>query len=238
MYHLIAQDIVRLFPEGKFIFLWRNPLAVCSSLMESWHGGRWCLYRYGIDLFEGLSNLVDTFETYADRSHAVQYEDLVSDPHSSLVKLFDYLELSFDPSIITAFAHVPLKGQFADHRGATLYQAVSEEPLEKWKHILANPFRKAWCRSYLLWIGKKRLAIMGYSLDNLLAELDAVPYSLRFICSDVFRVPYGAAYRMLKSRVRSRLMNVDINCSSAFPAPLDEAEAVKHVADNKGLADE
>jgi hypothetical protein len=34
--------------------------------------------------------------------------------------------------------------------------------------------RRAWARRYLRWIGEERLAVMGYRLDVLLAELDAI----------------------------------------------------------------
>jgi hypothetical protein len=56
---------------------------------------------------------------------------------------------------------------------------------------LNNPVRKTWCRRYLRWIGRERLAMMGYDLDALTAELDALPTSYRRVGSDVGRGCWG-----------------------------------------------
>ncbi|NBC82494.1 MAG: sulfotransferase, partial [Bacteroidetes bacterium] len=48
-YSLISDKIIDLFnDEAKYIFLWRNPLSVASSMIESWGGGKWNLYKYEI----------------------------------------------------------------------------------------------------------------------------------------------------------------------------------------------
>jgi hypothetical protein len=78
-----------------------------------------------------------------------------------------------------------LTGRWGDHSGAQRYAEVSSEPPERWKRVLNNPVRKAWCRRDLRWIGRERLEVMGYDLDVLIAELDALPTSYRRICSDV-----------------------------------------------------
>ena len=57
-YHLIPEEIIRIFPEAKLIYLWRNPLAIISSIIETWGGGNWNVYHFKIDLFQGLDNLV------------------------------------------------------------------------------------------------------------------------------------------------------------------------------------
>src|SRR5688572_7827725 len=31
-YHVIADEVMRTFPDAKFVFLWRNPLAALASL--------------------------------------------------------------------------------------------------------------------------------------------------------------------------------------------------------------
>jgi hypothetical protein len=35
----------RLYPDARFIFLWRDPLESLSSIMEAWRSGRWTTYR-------------------------------------------------------------------------------------------------------------------------------------------------------------------------------------------------
>ena len=200
-YSLVVEDIINLFPEGKFVFLWRNPLAIVSSIVETWTDRKFNLLYNRIDLFEGLSNLIAAYEKYADKSCVIHYETLLSNPESELKRLLDYLEIPFDPSLLSAFSNIQLPGKLGDQTGIHQYRLVSKEPLAKWKYTLDNPIRKAWCRRYLKWIGKERLAVMGYSLEELLTELDTSPSSLHMVGADLIRIIYGTAYNFLETQL-------------------------------------
>lgn len=190
-YHLVSDEIIAAFPDGRYLVLWRNPLAVVASLIETWAGGKWNLYRFKVDLFDGIENLIQTYERHEEKLHAVRYEALITQPEETWGNVFRYLGLPFDSSILALFGNVELTGRWGDHTGTERYAAVSSEPLERWKRVLNNPVRKAWCRRYLRWIGRERLAVMGYDLDVLIAELDALPTSYRRIASDVGRGYWG-----------------------------------------------
>ena len=199
-YHLIVDDIIRLFPEGKFLFLWRNPLAVIASNMDTWAGGRWNLYRYKVDLFDGLENLVEAYRKHSSRVCAMHFEKLAASPIEEWTKVFEYLELSFDPATLQEFGRIDVQGM-GDNPGKKRYSQVSQEPLIKWKQSLSNPVRKAWSRRYLRWIGADRLATMGYDLDELLAELDYLPNSSRRLGSDLLHGGYGLIFLLLELRI-------------------------------------
>jgi Sulfotransferase family/Aspartyl/Asparaginyl beta-hydroxylase len=47
----------RLFPDAKFIFLWRDPRENLSSIIEAWRSGHWKTYN-GLDGFEGPWSLI------------------------------------------------------------------------------------------------------------------------------------------------------------------------------------
>jgi hypothetical protein len=190
-YHLISDEIATAFPDGKYIFLWRNPLAVVASIMETWANGKWNLYRFKVDLFEGVENLTRTFERYGERAHAVQYEALIANPEETWGGVFRYLDMTFDRSALERFGSVELTGRWGDHSGTQKYTKVSADPLEGWRRTLNNPIRKEWCRRYLRWIGRDRLAMMGYDLDALMADLDALPTSFRRVGSDGARGCWG-----------------------------------------------
>jgi hypothetical protein len=196
-YHLVVNDIIRMFPDGKFLFLWRNPLAVVASIMETWGKGKWNLYAYKVDLFEGLENLVNAFEQHGDRILAMQYEDLISSPEASLRKIFDYLDLEFDKGLLTRFRDARFDGRMGDPTGVRQYRNISQEPLDKWKGTLNNPLRKSWCRRYLKWIGEHRLMLMGYDMDTLQKELEEIPFGANNMASDALRMAYGVAYCIL-----------------------------------------
>ena len=197
-YHLVAGEIVALFPEAKFIFLWRHPLAMLGSYVDFFGQGKWNLYGYRIDLFRGLENLLAAYGQAVGRvanpPHALRYEDLITDREATLRKLFAYLELPFDARVGETFSQVQLQGRLGDYTGSRSYSTISAEPLDKWKKTLRTPLRKRWARRYLQWIGDERLAIMGYRLEPLLAELDAVPASPQRLLSDAVRMAYGALW--------------------------------------------
>ena len=190
-YHLVSDEIVDLFPDGRYLLLWRNPLAVVASLIETWAGGKWNLYRFKVDLFDGIENLFRTYERHHDKVHAVRYEALISRPEETWDDVFRYLGLPFDESVLSHFSDVKLSGRWGDHSGSQRYAGVSSQPLESWKQVLHNPVRKAWCRRYLRWIGRERLEVMGYDLAALIAELDALPTTYRQVGSDVGRGCWG-----------------------------------------------
>ena len=198
-YHLIADEIIRLFPDAKFIFLWRNPLSVVASNVETWAGGKWRLYGQKVDFFEGLARLVAAHEAHEGSVCALRYEDLVLNPEEEWRRVFEYLELRFEPGLLTRFPEVTIEGRMSgDPIGKERYRTIDAEPLQKWKKTVANPLRKAWCRRYLRWIGRGRLARMGYDLENLLKDLDAVPDTPNMLLSDAGRIAYGAVYPWLE----------------------------------------
>ncbi len=193
-YHLIIEEIMEIFPEGRFVFLWRNPLAIISSIMSSWAGGRWKLYSTKIDLYKGLSNLIYSYSKNLERCFSINYEELVIDPELEFMKLFEYLELPYDNTILKNYKKVERKGKKGDHSGFNKYDSINNEPLEKWKLTLNNPIRRLWARKYLKWIGKERLSVMGYDLQILTDSLSELPLTMRFVFSDIFRVIGGLGY--------------------------------------------
>jgi Sulfotransferase family len=200
-YFLVVHELFRIFPDAKFVFLWRNPLAVAASLAD-WPQRHWGgLYRE--NLFYGLANLIDARERYADRSIAVRFEDYVSGDPATWQRLMDHLGLPFRPESLSAFAQVELDGRMGDKHGSALYGALSREPLEKWRTTLANPLRKEAARRYLAWIGAERLAVMGYDARELSAQLEAMPVGTRNLASDARHLPRVLVRESFHARLRS-----------------------------------
>jgi hypothetical protein len=203
-YHLIADEVISAFPEGRHVFLWRNPLAVISSIIETWGHGRWNVYRHKVDLYKGLENLIETYLQNEDRVLAVRYEDLILSPRKEWQGVFDYLDLPFDPAVLDSFVGVGLKGRSGDPTGTLRYDRMSEEPLEGWKRVLCNPFRKRWCRRYLRWLGQERLAVMGYDMGALIDQLDSLPHSYRKVGSDIYQGGIGIVHDAVEPKIIRR----------------------------------
>lgn len=193
-YNLILEEIFEIFQDSKMIFLWRHPLAVTASIMETWAEGHWNIYRHEIDLYTGLENMINVSQKTKIPIYRVKYEDLITGSEKLWKEIFDYLDLEFDPEIIHKFSKVSLKGRLGDPTGVKQYQALSTEPLNKWKKTFCNPIRKAWAKRYINWIGKERLAYMGYDYDEILKDIKSIPFSTSYLVSDVKRLCYGIIY--------------------------------------------
>jgi len=201
-YGYIADDLISLFEEGRFIFLWRNPLAVAASWMDTWAGGRWNLDVISADLYRALPKLIEAHDAHRHRVCSVRYEDLVRHPIREIERLVSYLELPFDATVVDRFFDLEMRNQrFWDPTGTKRYRKISSEPIDKWKSIMTNPIRKMWCGHYLHWLGPERLAAMGYRLNELMAELDAIPPDMRWLRSDVARGVAGLRRRWMRSKV-------------------------------------
>jgi hypothetical protein len=190
-YHLVGREIIELFPDGRFLFLWRNPLSIVASMIDTWGNGRWNIYRHKVDLFDGVDRLLETFQEHADKAYVVHYEQLVARPAEVMREVSRYLGLQFEESTIHDLSHVRLEGRLGDR---SQENEIATAPVEKWRTMVRNPARKAWCRRYLEWIGRERLSLMGYQLDELRTELAAVPSSMRRLGSDGLWMTYGFLY--------------------------------------------
>jgi hypothetical protein len=201
-YCLVSDEIMQLFPEGKFVFLWRNPLSIIASMLDTWLGGRWHPTMFRSDLFIGLPRLVDAYKAHARTSYAACFEDLVTGNESTWQALMSYLGIEFDPAALEGFSEVVLKGRMGDPTGTKRYSTLSSDPSEKWRTAFGNPIRKAWCRRYLRFLGAERLEVMGYSLDQLLRDLDAQPTGTASLVSDLGRATLDLAKEPLRPQVQ------------------------------------
>jgi len=190
-YHLICDQILRVFENGKFIFLWRHPLAVIASMIQTWGAGKWILYRYKVDLYRGLASLVHALRTTERSVLSVRFEDLIGNDAAAWDQIYAYLDLT--PREVQDGEIPVISGKMGDPTQRS-YSTVSSVPKDKWKKCLNNPVRKAWARSYLHWIGDERLHVMGYDQNEILEELADIPPSTDHLLSDTLWIGIGAAH--------------------------------------------
>lgn len=200
-YALIADDVISMFADGKFIFLWRNPLAVVSSMIETWGDGKWNIYIYKVDLFDGLERLIDVYRANSESTLALQYEALLQSPEQELGRVMHYLGMEPAPGMLDVLPETHLSGIMGDPTGVDKYRSVSTRPMEKWKSTINNPLRRRWCRRYLQWIGRERLAVMGYDLDELLEEMDATRTDWLSLFGDIPRFAWGVFYCLFDAQI-------------------------------------
>lgn len=211
-YHLVADEIMRLFPEGRFIFLWRNPLAIIASLVETWLRGEWRPLAFRQQLFIGVPRLVSAYLANQSRAYSVRYEDLVSGDEGAWEQLMSYVGVDFDPESLHRFSEVELKGRNGDPTGIRRYGALSVEPTRKWPETVTNPLRKAWCRRYLRFLGDENLTTMGFDARQLIHELDSRPFTVKSLIADL-RILTGD---IIKEPIRVRIRRAGPGGSSAI----------------------
>jgi hypothetical protein len=183
-YHLIADELFAFFPQAKFVLLWRNPLAVAASCIRTWEGGHFRLQGHRIDLFDGVSSLLEVAERHRDRLLVLHYEDLVRDPESLLAQVLEHCGLSSHGGALAQLAEVRLEGRMGDppnDRPA----GFSTASIDAWPATLATWPRRLWARRYLRQIGHERLAKMGYEVEDLLSCLSKEPLAWRSVPADL-----------------------------------------------------
>jgi len=198
-YHFVLPELFATFPDARYVFLWRNPLAIVASIVETWCGGKWNVDRWRGDLL-GLRGLVDASVTRGKGSISVRFEDLVGGLDDAWGKLFGSLDLEFDPAVLSGFEQVRLGGSLGDPTGVGTYGQISGEPIEKWRRTLGSPWRRRWCRRYLDRLGDDRLATMGYDPMQLRESLDALGTRLGPLASDLV---HGTFWNALQARKRA-----------------------------------
>ncbi|HUG86620.1 MAG TPA: sulfotransferase [Euzebya sp.] len=200
-YSLVAGELLRAFPTTPMIVLHRNPLAVLASVSETFDRGRWQPYLHKVDLYLALERLLAAQADAPERLLAVRYEDLVVEPEATLRGVLSHLGLDWEPSVLERFTRVSVAGRVGDPTGTVAYDSVSTASVEKWRTQLSSPVRKAWCRRYVRWIGADRLRLMGYELDDLLADLSGEAPDWGGAPTDVLHTVRGVVHNLADPEV-------------------------------------
>jgi len=98
-YHRRLPFLARLFPEARFLIVWRDPLACCRSAARAGTQNRFFAQRGMMTriLFgsEALALGVEWLRKRQRLVHEVIYEELVKDTEADLRKVCDFLEIPY-----------------------------------------------------------------------------------------------------------------------------------------------
>ncbi|HEY3904041.1 MAG TPA: sulfotransferase [Streptosporangiaceae bacterium] len=102
-----ADLLLRVWPEARFICLYRHPMDMISSGLDA---SPWGLVGYGFDNYAGGSAnnvaalarywadytaaIVEAEDEFKERCLRVRYEDLVAEPDVEIKRIFDFLEVA------------------------------------------------------------------------------------------------------------------------------------------------
>lgn len=173
-YYLIIDEIANIFPDAKFLFLFRNPLGTLASVVQSFNNGKLGDFRHRIDLYKGPFLLADGYKRLEDNSLSLQYEQLLANPTATLECVCDYLGIEYLDSMSERFIEVPQVG-FGDQYGTKKYNKLETGTVENWKTFISTSFRKKYAMKYLQYLGKETTSTFGYDSDSLENDLKNHP---------------------------------------------------------------
>lgn len=211
-YILVTECLMKLYPDARYIVLWRNPLACLASQSNTWKQGRFYLGNVMNDYHEGLLGLLSVAENEAIKKIEVRYEDLVENISEEVNRIFEFLDLDRDDEVNTNYKNIQLKGEFGDPLRDKKYQSVTNASLSTWEEFFSTPLRYFWAKKYLDWIGQDRLARMGYDLSEIESRLsirrysgfryDGVPMLKEYVMKRINKSALGAYRATLKRLYR------------------------------------
>ncbi len=173
-YYYIVEELIKIFPNAKFIFLFRNPAAVLNSIINTWiKEDESLILNFMDDLLLAPSNMVRSLVRYPTKIFTLKYENLVCNPKDTLTPLYNFLNLEGD--IVTNYTLLDTQSTFGDPIGIKKHSKPSAVSIDNWRNELSSSNFIGFASSYIKSIGKETLQLMGYDFDKTLNYLENVP---------------------------------------------------------------
>ena len=175
-YYFIIPELAEIFPDSRFIFLFRNPLAVLASILEKNIKEHWVLLgRHRDDLITAPIKLLEGAARLRDRSITIQYETLVDQPSQELEKICRFLEIDYSASMIEyGAARVP-SGSMGDTTQVNEHSAPVATRKFRWLSLVNHPQTHHYALAYLEDLGPQIIANLGYNFAEIKQRLLSLP---------------------------------------------------------------
>jgi tetratricopeptide (TPR) repeat protein/glycosyltransferase involved in cell wall biosynthesis len=167
-YYTIIPELLNTFPDARFILLLRNPMAVLSSVLQTWFNNvpaklkSTSNYR---DLIEGPNALIAGIEHLKHKAAVVYYEDLVINPQSCIERICNYLDISFDKEMLEYGGRKPPIGKFGDNVGIHQHERPVSKNINKWISNFSEEKLRAFSTDYLYKLGSETFTRLGYDFS-------------------------------------------------------------------------
>lgn len=172
-YFTIIPELAQVFPQARYVILLRNPLAVLSSILETWVQKEWLGIAHArSDLLEAPHLLLTGRALLGTRVHTVHYEVLVKTPEATMQALCRHTGLDYDPSVVHYGGSDLPRWPFADQTGVYRYSQPKAAHAEKWTMQIHHPQVWRLSRDYLEALGSQTVREMGYEFEELSRIVD------------------------------------------------------------------
>jgi len=179
-YFHIIPELRQVFPNAKFVILLRNPIAVLSSVMETWFNNQPGLFLKSynrLDMVKGPGLLLDGIRILDDKAIVVRYEDLVTDPENHVRKLSEKLGLTFNLQMLDYSNSPQPQGRFGDQTSVLEHSAPVSDSVEKWRTSLSTKELANFAHKYLNSLGSEIVTKLGYDFEALKRSLEQLKVS-------------------------------------------------------------
>lgn len=167
-YLMIVEDLLRLFPAAKFVFLIRNPLSVLASIVNTQiQHDLYTLERFAEDLLLGPSTIINAIRQLGDRAIIVRYEEFVTAPEEHIQRVCKAIGIEYQMGMADYSDSEPVKGFMQDRTGIHQHERPSEARIESWRQLLTESQQIHFAQNYLRDLGRETIEAFGYSYDEL-----------------------------------------------------------------------
>jgi len=165
-YYEILNEIIKYFPNSKIIILKRNPFAVLSSIINTWDKNNLNeLLEFKRDILNApiiLQNFIDK-NSNNPNVKTIKYETLINTPENEIQKLYEWLNIPFNDSVIDYAKNTKYKGEMGDPTGIHKSSKPNNLTSEKW---IKTYNKKEWSnffKGYADYLSEEFLTHYGYS---------------------------------------------------------------------------
>jgi len=180
-YALVLDFVAKLYPGARYIVLTRNPLAVWSSVVQSFFDGD---HAEAERISPGLERFVPAIARFLRERpvpiHPLRYEDLVSEPETAARGLCEFAGLSFEPGMVDYGAAPERSAQVAKGLGDPITVAKETRPttrsIARWaEDMTGDPAKVEQARRILGRLTDPDLDTWGYDRNDLESDLAGIP---------------------------------------------------------------
>ncbi|WP_298774906.1 sulfotransferase [uncultured Shewanella sp.] len=181
-YAYFIPELYQSFPKAKYIFLFRNPLAVLSSITRNWTHYKPPFPNDDLEIVP--SALLAGQKLIGDNAISVKYEDLVTSPEATLNRLSTYLSLDFESNMLKY-------NQASQWKTGDKFIYDHNKPAAnmttEWEKYLSHPKIWNYSKKYLDILGTETLSQMGYQYSDIEKTLKKNRPSMIATCISRFK---------------------------------------------------
>ncbi len=201
-YYHIVNELIDLFPDAKFIFLSRNPVAVFSSILHyNFNGNIKAMFKNDRihDLYTAIDIISEFKQKKIKNTFFVNYENIIKKVESELKSLFDFLNLSYPEHIGRYNVSKDFAESFAvDKKSLNKHSEPVSDYLNNWKKYINTYEKKKILLEYIKSLDGDKVNILGYT--NIEDEVNKIKVKKTYLN------PPLAYYTKFNNSVKYQLM--------------------------------